>query len=162
MRDRSSIVVAPERWMSASVCALIEKGTSWIVEARLVAVTRISLLFSASVPPAAACAKAGEDIVSSAPSEMPALKACLRIVWRFVMAHLSPFWLKRSLVAVQQRSKAVVLIQVTNSSSCCEIATGRCHTIASSGCRCAGASASGRLWPRAAAASAKRSTASES
>ncbi len=42
LRDKSSIVVAPDRWMSSSVCALIEKGTSWTVEARLVAVTMMT------------------------------------------------------------------------------------------------------------------------
>jgi hypothetical protein len=36
------MVCALARWMSSCVWALIEKGTSWTVEARLVAVTMIS------------------------------------------------------------------------------------------------------------------------
>jgi hypothetical protein len=39
LRDRSSIVPAPRRWMSFSVWALIENGTSRRVVSRLVAVT---------------------------------------------------------------------------------------------------------------------------
>src|SRR5205085_4069163 len=42
LRDRSSIVVAPERWICCWVWALIEKGTSWRFTSRLVAVTTIS------------------------------------------------------------------------------------------------------------------------
>ena len=39
LRDRSSMVTAPVRWMSSSVWALIENGTSWMVWSRFVAVT---------------------------------------------------------------------------------------------------------------------------
>jgi hypothetical protein len=42
LRERSSIVLDPERSISSWVWALIEKGTSWTVDARLVAVTTIS------------------------------------------------------------------------------------------------------------------------
>jgi hypothetical protein len=39
LRDKSSSVTAPDRWMSSSVCALIENGTSTREASRLVAVT---------------------------------------------------------------------------------------------------------------------------
>src|SRR5262245_12650400 len=69
LRDRSSSVIAPDRWMSSSVCALIENGTSTRLASRFVAVT---VMLSSLVVAAADCGACWALAMLAAPIARPA------------------------------------------------------------------------------------------